>query len=255
MIKNRGISQEAVFNAATKIAVSGIMPTTASIRAELRRGSETTLHKYLQEWKTLLLKHAGRLSQNTNLSILDENKLLRGNLETIAENLSACSRDLLNQDQTNADLMRENSNLKVENQEQAMLLASLKVENTSMQELISKLSSERAEIIEQIIADKNRLIESLRDELKQVQVEALEKIRDYSFKDRDLLIAEQIKNQNLELDVQRLRNAMGSLTYTPAVESVKKPAAKNARTQLLSEIYAIKDCGITSVEDNDAADI
>lgn len=255
MIKTRGISQEEVFNVASKIAANGTMPTTASIRAELGRGSETTLHKYLQEWKARLLKHAARISQNSNLSLLDENKLLRSNVESLSENLQVYSQDLLNLEQKSASLLQENSGLKSKLQEHALMLVNLNAQNTSMQELLDKLSSERAEIIEQILADKNRLIESLRDELQQLQTDAIEKIRDYSFKDRDLLIAEQIKNQNLELELKRMKAIIDNLPNDATSSSQCKPVVKSARAQLLSEVYALKNEGVLDSEDDDAASI
>jgi hypothetical protein len=250
------ITGDEIFSVATKIAAGGIMPTTASIRAALGRGSETTLHKYLQEWKTLLLKHAGRLSQNTNLSLLDENKLLRSNVEALSENLSIYSQDLLKLEQDNANLTQENNELKAELQDHALMLESLKVQNFSMQEMLSKLSIERAETIEQILADKNKLIESLRDELHQVQIDAIEKVRDYSFKDRDLLITQQIKNQNLEIELNRLKSVISKLPEEGLSEPIAdRNSSKNSRAQLLSEVYATKVQGILSIEDDDAANI
>jgi len=256
MIKTRGLSQAEVFTAATKIAASGIMPTTASIRSELGRGSETTLHKYLQEWKTLLLKHAARIGQNSNLSLLNENNILRQNLEELSESLNSCSSELQNLEQANAKLGQENSKLKIELQEQVLTLENLKLQNASMQELFTKLSVEQAETLEQILVDKNKLIESLRDELQQVQIDAIERIREYSFKDRDLLITEQIKTQNLEAELNRLKAVIYKFPEAALSEqSLDKNVSRNSRTQLLSEVYALKAQGILSAEDDDAANI
>ena len=94
----------------------------------------------------------------------------------------------------------------------------------------------------------------MRDELQQVQVDAIERIREYSFKDRDLLITEQIKNQNLQVEVKRLK-AVTSKLPEPALseQPLDQNVSRNSRAQLLSEVYALKTQGILSSGDDDAA--
>lgn len=51
------VTKKEIFEAADILAEEGIMPAIMSVRELIgNRGSETTLAKYLKEWKTLLLK-------------------------------------------------------------------------------------------------------------------------------------------------------------------------------------------------------
>lgn len=51
------ITKEEVFKAADKTAAEGIMPSILHIRESLEhRGSESTIGRYLKEWKQMLLK-------------------------------------------------------------------------------------------------------------------------------------------------------------------------------------------------------
>jgi Plasmid replication region DNA-binding N-term len=51
------VTKQDVFIAADNLAMDGIMPSILNIRETLGdRGSETTINKYLKEWKQILLK-------------------------------------------------------------------------------------------------------------------------------------------------------------------------------------------------------
>lgn len=57
--KNSPLNKKVVFGASNRLAVSLKMPTIKDLRAALGgSGSETTLHKYLNQWKIELLKMA-----------------------------------------------------------------------------------------------------------------------------------------------------------------------------------------------------
>lgn len=242
MTKTRGIYQAEVFEVATKIAAAGSMPTIASIRQNLGRGSETTLHKYLQEWKALLLKNAARIGQNANLSLLNENNTLRQNVEQLSQSLSNYSGDLQNLEQTNNKLEQENSQLKEENSRHVATIAALQAQAINLQATIERASNEYQQTLERIIADKNQIIHSLQEEMRQTQVDAIEKMREYSFKEHDLLIHERVKIINLQAEVARLKAMVAKVKDADllVVEEESQPVIKNNRAQLLSELYAQK---------------
>lgn len=242
MIKTRGISQAEVFEAATKIAASGAMPTVASIRQNLGRGSETTLHKYLQEWKSYLLKSAARIGQNANLSLLKENNTLRQNLEELSQNLNDYSSEMQNLEQANAKLELQNSQLMQENLQQTATIASLQAQIVNMRVTNEHASHEYQQTLDKIIADKNQIIHSLQEEMRQTQADAIEKMREYSFKEHDLLIHERVKIINLQADVTRLKAIVSKVKDANLLvaEEESQPVVKNNRAQLLSELYAQK---------------
>ena len=54
---NDPVTRSEVFEAANALADLGIMPSIMGVRDAIgNRGSETTLNRYLKEWKLLLLK-------------------------------------------------------------------------------------------------------------------------------------------------------------------------------------------------------
>lgn len=241
MIKTRGISQTEVFEVATKIAATGTMPTVASIRQNLGRGSETTLHKYLQEWKSVLLKSAARIGQNANLSLLNENNTLRQNLEQLSISLSDYSSELQKLEQANAMLEHTNSHLMQECMQQAATITSLQAQIVNMQVTTEHASHEYQQTLDKIITDKNQIISSLQEEMRQTQVDAIDKMREYSFKEHDLLIHERVKSQNLQTEVTRLKAIIAKVKDANLlVEEEIQPIVKNNRAQLLSELYAQK---------------
>ena len=244
MIKARGINQAEVFASAIKIAAQGQMPTTANIRQELGRGSETTLHKYLQEWKTLLLKNAARVWQNTKLSLLDENKILRGNLDELTASLANYAKQLQELEWANSTLSDENAVLKNERQQQALTIATLQAKVEILEQTIEQSTQGNLQIISTLMADKNHMLESLQNEMRQTQVDAIEKMREASFKEHDLLIQERVKILNMQTELARLQAMMPKVKEMPWADGQAEPSAtitaKNSRAQLLSELYAQK---------------
>ena len=242
MIKTRGINQAEVFEVATKIAASGAMPTVASVRQELKRGSETTLHKYLHEWKAVLLKNAARIGQNANLSLLNENNTLQQNLEQLSISLVDYSSELQKLEQANVMLELKNSQLMQESLQQTATIASLQAQIVNMQVTIEHNSNEYQQTLDKMIADKNQIIVSLQEELRQTQVDAIDKMREYSFKEHDLLIHERVKIINLQAEITRLKAIVAKVKDANllVVEEEIQPIVKNNRAQLLSELYAQK---------------
>lgn len=241
MSKN-SITKDKVFAAAIKIAGTGSMPTTVGLRQELGKGSDSTLHKYLQEWKSLLLKNAGRIGQDGNLSLLNENNILRQNIEELMQSLSNYTAQLQNLEQANAKVAQENVYLLQENTQQKIEIAGLQAQVINLRATIEHNSSEYQKVLDKIIAEKNHIIQFLQEEMRLTQVDAIEKIRDYSFKEHDMLIQERVKITNLQAEVIRLRSIVAKIKDPGllVVEEEIQPMGGNNRAQLLSELYAQK---------------
>lgn len=246
------ITQEDVFIAATEIAVAGKMPTIISIRQKLLAGSETTILKHLQAWKILLLKSAARIGQGGALPLLDENKVLRQNLEELSHSLATYSSELQDFEQANAQLKDDNSKLMQERLLYTELNGTLQVQLDSANKQIEQNAQGYQETLERIIADKNQIIQSLQEEMRQTQVDAIDKMREYSFKEHDLLIHERVKTINLQTEVTRLQTIVAKVKDANllVVQDITPLPRANNRAQLLSELYAQKSQSDLHEEDD-----
>lgn len=245
------ITQEDVFLAAIEIAGDGKMPTIISVRQKIRAGSETTILKHLQSWKVLLLKSAARIGQGAALPLLDENKVLRQNLEELGISLSNYSSELQDLELANAKLQNDNSQLMQESLQNAATIAKLQAELDNANGSIACASHEYQQTLDKIILDKNHIIKSLQEEMRQIQVDAIDKMREYSFKEHDLLIHERVKIINLQTENTKLQVIVSKVkdAHLLVVEEEVKPAQKNNRAQLLSELYAQKLQSDLQIED------
>lgn len=238
------ITQVDVFAVATEIAMDGKMPTIASIRQKLHAGSETTILKHLQNWKVLLLKNAARIGQSGTLPLLDENKVLRQNLEELTASLANYASQLQKLELANGNLSGENTVLKNECQQQTLTIASLQAKVETLEQAMEQGAQGNLQIINTLITDKNHMLASLQEEMRQTQVDAIEKMRESSFKEHDLLIQERVKILNLQTELARLQAMAPKVKDIPLADRQVEPSqpviAKNSRAQLLSELYAQK---------------
>jgi chromosome segregation ATPase len=171
----RGITQDDVFKVANEIASTGIMPTREAIYQKLGRGSAVTLHKYLTQWREMLLKHAGRV-QNSDLPLIKENQILRQNIEQLTNLLTTNSAEL------------NNAEYKI--QEFKNSIESLKKQNIEYQIKIA--------VLETTVNTTEKILEGLKDEMRQIHQDSIEAIRQNSDRLHEQLMQEKIKIINLE---------------------------------------------------------
>lgn len=207
MAKVASITKEDIFEAANKIASTGVMPTTAKLRNILRRGSETTLHKYLVEWKQRLLQNADRIGHK-DLSYKKESITLRDNLANLQESLQNLTIELGNTEEREQSVIRENQEL-LQNK-QALELDNIKLSEqvTRMYSVVDEIKNEREAAINLIIADKNQQILKLENELKELHSSYLDSLREQSSKSHDALMDEKVKIINLQHEVDRLKKEL-----------------------------------------------
>ena len=182
------ISQNDVFTAANEIAATGIMPTRESIYRKLGRGSATTLHKYLTEWRVILLKQAGRV-QSSDLSLAQENLILRQNLEQLTNLLTANSAELNGSENKIQELENHIKALKKQNHEYQIKIA----------------------VLESTVNATEKILEGLKDEMRQIHQDSIEAIRQNADRFHEQLMIEKIKVINLE---EKLRAQMPNNTTT-----------------------------------------
>lgn len=210
----RGITQDDVFKVANEIAVTGEMPTREAIYKKLGRGSGTTLHKYLTEWRTMLLKHAGRV-QNSDLPLIKENQVLQQNVEQLTNLLTTNSAEL-------TEVENKLQEFKNQMRELSRQLYDLRMEKTAL---------------ESSMATKDKILESLKDEMRQIHQDSIEAIRQNADRFHEQLMQEKIKVINLE---EKLRTQTSSATMAQNKDLSPKKSQINL-TSFLDNLNTTED--------------
>ncbi len=234
--KNRVLNKKVIFEAANRIAASLKMPTIKDIRAQLGGcGSETTLHKYLNQWKSELLKIASKMG---NESALDDEKLASGRDEkrTLEQTLNSqlSEKKMLSLELIKSE--KENLNLKIEIQHLEKELKAITEEHKTLtlkcehlEKLCQAITQERQAIASVVLCDQNQKIEALQQELRQINKDSLEQIKKMGFEGDDAVIREKVKTIQLEEKINILSEQLKSLEKTLKIE---KEANQSLRQQL-----------------------
>ena len=219
--KNR-LSEGEIFMAANKIAQRSHMPTIKAICFQLNdNGSETTIPKYLMEWKKALLKKAevyegiGRVSFNDAKRLIQERILLKNSLEQQTKNNEVLTSDLLIAEREIAKLKEECYGYQKDLDE----IKSIKKDHEQIKITCEEVLLERKTAIDKILADKNQFIEALRVELQETHKENLEQARNWSYQQDEVLIQEKVKSLNLSGQVKTLNEELKQVSLE--LEKVK----------------------------------
>ena len=211
------ITQQEVFQAAKSIASRGKEPTLAEVRFALGdRGSQTTVHKYLSRWKTLLFKKAGEVweigNEEEGSSAPNESSHERAILkETIArqaQQIEVLSSDLLNAERTAAALQANHQELQHQREILQTVYAELSQEHEALKATFERIALEREKSIIALLEDKNHLVEKLRQELRETHEENLKQTREWSYEQDEALMQEKIKNLNFQEQIKTLKEEL-----------------------------------------------
>jgi len=248
--KNSPLNKKGVFEAANRLAAALKMPTIKDLRAELGgSGSETTLHKYLNQWKIALLKMAHNLE---NDSVPDNEKL--GISKEKKKTLEQAFKDQLSEKKIlSVELIKsekENLNLKVQNQhlEKDLKVMTeehkiLTVKCEHLEKLCQAITQERQAMATAVLCDQNQKIEALQQELRQINKDSLEQIKKMGFEGDDAIIREKVKTINLEDKVHTLTEQVKALEKNLTIEK----AASESLRQYIKAQKAVTQKMVTSV--------
>ena len=203
------INKEAVFKAAKNLTEHGVFPTQSRVREHLGHGSMRDIGFYLREWKQQCM------AANKSSPILQE-ELAYATLET--ENLENSNKKLIKQ-QKELQLQLEEISGKLKATEKKahkwqLEAEKLQVELGAQKHLdqqfqekyhnMENMLQEKAKDIELIVSDKNELIASLRQELKETTHQAIVEAREYSYLQNDKLMEIKIEKLNLQEEIKLL---------------------------------------------------
>ena len=218
--KGKTLTKKMVFEAARTIAARAVMPTLKSIRAQLgSSGSETTLHKYLSEWKKTLLKKASdknwdlEQGETSDLNLLLQQKiLLKETLERQIQQNEKLSAELFTAEREVAKFRENHAEQLHQISVLQTIFEDLKKDHEQLKAVYEAMSLERERAVAVVIEDKNQMLQRLQAELKETHQENLARIRDFSFKDHDLLMQEKVKTLNYEEKIKTLMEELRTLS-------------------------------------------
>jgi len=205
------VTKTDVYIAANFIASSGEIPTIAAVRGALGgRGSETTILNFLQAWKKerLLSNQVPIVENGTPVDLSEENRQLRYALKQQMANNENYTQELINAEKGNVKLQSDNQQLQVSNQQ----LQEKLIEVTNLKDTLATLCHELkigfSNDLEKILAEQNKLIDKLQQEIRDVNQASLKVVQQTSFDGHDALMQEKVKTLNLEEKIGQLQKQL-----------------------------------------------
>jgi hypothetical protein len=211
------ITKQKIFDAAKVIAHLDKEPTMARVREHLAfTGSQTTLHKYLKEWRLSCFKAydpncVKGIEQKDIAKLQAENQALATTISKMEDHNKIVAAEFAKTERKNVDLIQIVTRLE---QQLALLekeFNSLKKDKEHLDNTYRDLKEEREVLLGKMEKDKDQLIASLREELCQTHQANLQKIQDVSYQGHDLLMQEKVKTINLEEKIKSLTEEMAKL--------------------------------------------
>lgn len=188
-----------VNNLADLIASRGEIPTIAAIRAELQgRGSETTIHNYLKEWKKdkLLAKQGlNAVISNQELFLIEEKRDLE---QALHQQITK------NENYAKEIIQAENSKLHLSNQELRFSLTAAQAANDALEKVMQKIQKELNLNTNENIQKMQQTIDNLRQEIKILNETSIYALRDTSNQGHEVLMQEKVNSINLQAKIDSL---------------------------------------------------
>lgn len=209
-MQKKRINKQQIFDAAKVIAHMDKEPTTANVREYLAfTGSQTTLHKYVKEWRLKCFKAykdedvSGIEPQEVG-KLQMENQNLAETIEKMEEHSRVVASEFAKTERKNIELTKVYEQAETQLNLISKELGDLKKDKEHSDNLYRDLKEEREMLLGRMERDKDQLIASLREELQQTHRDNLRKIQDISYQGHDLLMREKVNTMNLEEKVKFL---------------------------------------------------
>lgn len=211
------VKKQQIFAAAKTLAHLNQEPTTTNLREYLAfTGSQTTLHKYLKEWKlkcfqTYESNYAKSLESKDVAKLQAENQALAATIGKMEEHNKIVSSEFTKTERKNVELTQSLTQLEAQLSLLDAELKELKKDKEQADNLYQELKAEREILLGRLERDKDQLITSLREELSQTHQVNLQIVQDISYRGHDLLMQEKVKTMNLEERVKSLSDEVAKL--------------------------------------------
>jgi septal ring factor EnvC (AmiA/AmiB activator) len=242
------VTKQKVFTAAKHIALRNQEPTTKSVRAYLAfTGSQTTIHKYLKEWKLQCFKNYG-VEEDYSLpadiaAIRAENQELKKSVINTKEHNQIISQELARTEKKNLELTQKLVTIEAETRELKAKYQATFQKAEQLESLYRHITEERTILLKQMAEEKDLLIASLRAELKEAHQLSLKEIQDTSYHGHDLLMQEKVKTYNLQEEVKTLTTKLNKLQQAlvqteTTIAPLKKRLAQSEK--FISEVITVE---------------
>lgn len=209
-----GITSKDVFKAAETLVAQYQTPTQESIREYLGRGSRGTIHKYLKQWKQNCFQKWGIYS-NTEVidlkTVLEEKRALEKMIEKQIMQHELLTAQLVDAERGLIQAQEKNQQLMVALEKLKEQYTPVEMAHKSLQEAYEVLREGQDKALQTLMIDKNQQIESLRQELKEVNQTSLASVMDIGYRGDDALMMEKVKTLHLKDQVIALEKTVGTL--------------------------------------------
>lgn len=183
-------SRESIFEAATTLHNSGQRPTTTLIRQSLGVGSQTTIHKYLSEWKKIQSNKDNIHIKRASVKI-HEYEALNNELN---ERLNSALSEIHNQQVMIEHLRLENLNLQASNN--AYVIA------------FENFQKEFARKVTELEGTFNNTVQLLSEQITSVINNSFGNVQDIGFAFQEKILSERLKIKELQDNLAKLQKSM-----------------------------------------------
>lgn len=201
-----------VHEAADRLSLRGEVPTIAAVRSELEgRGSETTIHNYLKEWKKskLLAKQELTLvSNNQELQLMAEKLELEQALQKQIAKNEHYAQELINAEKANVAFKEKIYQLEATIQGLNLELTKVTAVNHTLEKLTKEIEQKLAANENDTINKQKLLIDELQQEVKNLHAKSMSAIQELSSKGHEALMQEKVSAINLQTKIDSLNKEL-----------------------------------------------
>jgi len=204
------VSQQTVIRAAEKLVLANCIPTVTAIRSQLNSGSETTIHKYLSQWKRqcftkMVIGYKEQSSISVDQELIESHRTLKLELQKQLSHNENYAKELINAETIVIKLTETNQQLQITVKKLQNDLDSATKEKEILKDCYQKLTEAVASNRDDMILQQEHTIESLRQEIQTINQAGFNAVQQVSFAGHDALLQEKVKTLNLEEKLKELQ--------------------------------------------------
>jgi len=208
------ISKQQVIKAAQIVVANNLNPTLVAVRKQLNYcGSDSTIHKYLSQWKTecfknMLQEDCKEENRQFSQEVNELERSLKLELHKQIQHNEEYAQELIHVEKTIVALKEENHKLQAINQELQLELK----EATSIKATLVQVNQEIQHKLEQndnkVIIQQQQLIATLQAELKELNAKSMKVMQEISSSGHEVLMQEKVISINLQAKIDSLNKEL-----------------------------------------------
>ncbi len=202
------ITQQHVYEAADTLYASNQNPTIKAVREFLGHGSNTTIHKYLSQWKEAKAEELAETEEDdTETKLKDVTQQLKQQQRSNQQ----LGKELLDLERKLAITEQELKTLTLAFSNQTLAYNEVTLKLNAAVELSQEIKAERDSSLKQLSQLQQQLITQFQNDIKQINQESLAKVSEISIKNQDAWLVEKVKNKVLETTITELKAQVANL--------------------------------------------